>query len=50
MGKGDKRTKRGKIIRGSYGNNRPHKVEQSNDADAGQKKKKSKKKGPAKKS
>ncbi len=25
MGKGDKRTKRGKIARGSYGKSRPHK-------------------------
>ena len=25
MGKGDKRTKRGKITIGSYGNSRPHK-------------------------
>lgn len=25
MGKGDKRTKKGKIIMGSYGNSRPHK-------------------------
>ena len=25
MGKGDKRTKRGKIFRGSYGNTRKHK-------------------------
>jgi 30S ribosomal protein S31 len=25
MGKGDKRTKRGKIFRGSYGKTRPHK-------------------------
>ena len=24
MGKGDKRTKRGKIYRGSYGKSRPH--------------------------
>lgn len=26
MGKGDKRTKRGKIYRGSFGKTRPHKV------------------------
>jgi len=26
MGKGDKRTKRGKIVNGSFGNSRPHKV------------------------
>ncbi len=25
MGKGDKKTKKGKIIMGSYGNSRPHK-------------------------
>lgn len=25
MGKGDKRTKKGKIVIGSYGNSRPHK-------------------------
>jgi 30S ribosomal protein S31 len=26
MGKGDKRTRRGKIYRGSYGNRRPHRA------------------------
>jgi 30S ribosomal protein S31 len=26
MGKGDKRTKRGKIYKGSYGKSRPHKA------------------------
>lgn len=26
MGKGDKRTKRGKLFAGSFGNSRPHKV------------------------
>jgi 30S ribosomal protein S31 len=26
MGKGDKRTKRGKIYKGSYGRSRPHRV------------------------
>jgi len=26
MGKGDKRTKRGKIYKGSYGKSRPHRV------------------------
>jgi 30S ribosomal protein S31 len=26
MGKGDKRTKRGKIYRGSYGKTRPHRA------------------------
>ncbi len=28
MGKGDKRTKRGKIYKGSYGKSRPHKAKQ----------------------
>jgi 30S ribosomal protein S31 len=28
MGKGDKRTRRGKIYRGSYGNRRPHRAKQ----------------------
>jgi len=27
MGKGDKRTRKGKISAGSYGNSRPHQVE-----------------------
>ena len=26
MGKGDKRTRKGKIYRGSYGNRRPHRT------------------------
>ena len=26
MGKGDKRTRKGKIYRGSYGNRRPHRA------------------------
>ena len=26
MGKGDKRTRRGKIYKGSYGNKRPHRA------------------------
>ena len=26
MGKGDKRTKRGKIYKGSYGKRRPHRI------------------------
>ncbi|MFY9314063.1 MAG: 30S ribosomal protein THX [Burkholderiales bacterium] len=26
MGKGDKRTKRGKIYKGSYGKSRPHRI------------------------
>lgn len=30
MGKGDKRTKKGKIINGTYGVRRPHKVKKSN--------------------
>lgn len=29
MGKGDKKTKRGKIIKGSFGKTRPHKKKQS---------------------
>lgn len=29
MGKGDKRTKRGKIFKGSFGNTRPQKVKSS---------------------
>ena len=28
MGKGDRRTKRGKISSGSFGNSRPHKVKE----------------------
>lgn len=27
MGKGDKKTRKGKIARGSYGNSRPHSVD-----------------------
>jgi 30S ribosomal protein S31 len=27
MGRGDKRSRKGKIFKGSYGNSRPHKVE-----------------------
>ena len=26
MGKGDKKSKKGKLVKGSYGNTRPHKV------------------------
>jgi 30S ribosomal protein S31 len=26
MGKGDKKSKRGKIVKGTYGNTRPHKA------------------------
>ena len=29
MGKGDKRTTRGKIFRNSYGNTRPHRVKKA---------------------
>ncbi len=29
MGKGDPRTRKGKIFRGSFGNSRPHKIEKS---------------------
>jgi 30S ribosomal protein S31 len=31
MGKGDKRTRRGKIFRGSYGRTRPHREEKKED-------------------
>ena len=34
MGKGDRRTKRGKIFRGSYGNTRPKKKKQRSQAAA----------------
>jgi len=30
MGKGDKRTRRGKIYKGSYGNKRPHRAKTNN--------------------
>jgi len=30
MGKGDKRTRKGKIYRGSYGNRRPHRAKKKN--------------------
>jgi 30S ribosomal protein S31 len=30
MGKGDKRTKRGKIYKGSYGKSRPHRAKKAN--------------------
>jgi 30S ribosomal protein S31 len=30
MGKGDKRTRRGKIYKGSYGKKRPHRVKKTN--------------------
>ena len=42
MGKGDKKTKRGKITIGSYGNSRPHKVAPPA-IEAGEKKTKAKK-------
>jgi 30S ribosomal protein S31 len=29
MGKGDKRTKRGKIYKGSYGKSRPHRIKKA---------------------
>ncbi|MGV3596278.1 MAG: 30S ribosomal protein THX [Bacteroidota bacterium] len=29
MGKGDKRSKKGKIVTGSYGNSRPHKAQKA---------------------
>jgi 30S ribosomal protein S31 len=29
MGKGDKRTRRGKIFKGSYGKSRPHKTKRA---------------------
>jgi 30S ribosomal protein S31 len=32
MGKGDKRTKRGKIVNGSFGNSRPHKIKKEKEA------------------
>lgn len=48
MGKGDKRSKRGKITIGSYGKTRPHKVSKPEVSDAGEKTKKKGKKGPGK--
>ena len=30
MGKGDKRTRKGKIYKGSYGNRRPHRAKKKN--------------------
>lgn len=35
MGKGDKKSTRGKIWRGSYGNSRPHRVAPRNSAAQG---------------
>jgi 30S ribosomal protein S31 len=40
MGKGDKKTKRGKIIMGSYGRLRPKKKKKAEPAATGKKKKK----------
>lgn len=37
MGKGDKRTKRGKTFKGSYGNSRPHQPGTKKEAPAGSK-------------
>lgn len=31
MGKGDRKTTRGKTYRGSYGKNRPHRIKQTSD-------------------
>ncbi|MCB0685141.1 MAG: 30S ribosomal protein THX [Saprospiraceae bacterium] len=45
MGKGDKRSKRGKIIRGSYGNSRPSKSLKTVTTATGEAKKSSKKTG-----
>ncbi|MGH8399005.1 MAG: 30S ribosomal protein THX [Gammaproteobacteria bacterium] len=43
MGKGDKKTARGKIWRGSYGNSRPHQVAKAKpDTNAGTAKRKKK--------
>jgi 30S ribosomal protein S31 len=56
MGKGDKRSRKGKIFKGSYGNSRPHKVKKATVAAAPKKakaekpaKKAAAKKAPAKK-
>jgi 30S ribosomal protein S31 len=43
MGKGDKRTARGKIFKGSYGNSRPQRANSSGAAKAGAAKKTAKK-------
>ena len=37
MGRGDKRTRKGKIFKGSYGKSRPHKVKKKEVAPAGAK-------------
>ncbi len=47
MGKGDKKSKKGKIFKGSYGVTRPHKVKKAVAAPAA--KPAAKKKAPAKK-
>lgn len=56
MGRGDKRTAKGKRFKGSYGKTRPHKVKKATKAAAGTKKEKTAKadkpavkKAPAKK-
>jgi 30S ribosomal protein S31 len=56
MGRGDKRSRKGKIFKGSYGNSRPHKVKKAVAAAAPKKEKVEKpakkaavKKAPAKK-
>ena len=38
MGKGDQRTRRGKIFRGSYGKTRPHKSKDAGKGKTGKKK------------
>lgn len=38
MGRGDKKTKKGKISMGSFGKTRPHKVKKSEQAPAAEKK------------
>jgi len=50
MGKGDKKTKRGKITIGSHGKSRPKKVAATVPVDSGKKKEKGKKGTPSKKS
>jgi len=44
MGKGDRKTKRGKLIKGTFGNSRPRKSKQTNATEKKGKGKKSKKK------
>ena len=41
MGRGDKRTRKGKIFKGSYGKSRPHKVKKKDTAGTGSKARKS---------